>query len=96
MIDFEYLKYWCKIECLDILKDIADMKRFTKDPEIIYSHFNKFDIEKILYLENVRLGFNGHKFRRTTFELIDIINLDVIYWLYDEYNDFLNLVTENN
>ncbi len=96
MIQIEQLKFWCKNECLDIMRDISNMKKYTKDSDIIYNHFNKDDIEKILFLENVRLGMMGYKFQRTLFELIDVLNIDVIDELHEDYIDFLNIANEQD
>lgn len=95
-MQIELLKFWCQSECFDIMRDICNMKKYTKDPEIIYNQFNKNDIQKILFLDNLRISMAGNKLRRDKFEIIEILNSDVIEFLFSSYQDILIQLTEQN
>ena len=86
------LRFWfyCN-NCHSVMYEIACMKRKISDPEIIIKQFNKGDLEKILYLENVRLSMNCHEIQRDIYELIDIINLDTYDGLHEDYKEYMDL-----
>ena len=85
------LIFWF-INCKGVMEDIALLKRQTKDYEIILSHINNYDMEKLLHCENVRLRMDGYKFERSKYALIDIMNFDVIDSLYSDYKDYIDLL----
>lgn len=89
---FEDLKYWLNNDCYDILKQIASVKKYTDDIEIVKCIFNYHDLKKILYLETVRLHQLNQKFKNSNSELIDMIRIDNIDELYSDYKFFMTKI----
>ena len=85
------LRFWF-INCRGVMEDIIMLKKRTKDYDIILSHMNNFDMERLLHCENVRLRMDGYKFERSMHSLIDIINFDVVEYLYFDYKDCMEML----
>lgn len=92
-MNLEELKFWFNGNCRSILEDIIILKKYwKKNYDMIISHLHSNDIDKLLFLENTRLKMDGHTLQRTKFDLIDIINRDVVDGLYKDYFDIFNLL----